>query len=138
MEWTTLLRAGPAVCLILLTACKAAPTGPSAPLDSEFTLAPDGTMSISGTSLVVRFNGVSGDSRCPADVFCIQGGSAAVRITAASARSTHDYELHTGDMRPVVHEGFSIALIQLSPYPFSSRTILPGEYRATLKVTRSP
>jgi hypothetical protein len=122
------------VCAVLLTACKATPTGPSSPLDREFTLAPGETMSIKETSLLVRFNGVSGDSRCPADAFCIQGGSATVKITAASARSTREYELHTGDMRPVMHEGFTIALTQLSPYPFSSRTIQPGEYRATLKV----
>lgn len=124
----------PVVCLVLLTACNDSPTGPSSPLDSEFTLAPGETMSITARSLLVRFNGVSGDSRCPADAFCIQGGSAAVRITAASARATRDYELHTGDMRPVVHEGFTIVLVQLLPYPFSSRTIPPEEYRATLRV----
>jgi hypothetical protein len=39
-------------------------------------------------------------------------------------------------MQPVVHDRLTIALIQLSPYPFSSRTIAPDEYRATLKVTR--
>lgn len=124
----------PMLCLVLTTACRETPTGPTSPLDREFTLAPGETMRISGRSLVLRFNGVSGDSRCPADAFCIQGGSAAVRITTVSARSTRDYELHTGDMRPVVHEGFTIALIELSPYPFSSRTIQPDEYRATLKV----
>jgi hypothetical protein len=35
-----------------------------------------------------------------------------------------------------VHEGFTIALVNLTPYPFSSKTILPDEYRATLRVTR--
>ena len=44
--------------------------------------------------------------------------------------------LQTGDLRPVVHNGLTIALVQLSPYPFSARTIAPDEYRATLKVTR--
>jgi hypothetical protein len=123
-------------CLFPASACDEAPTGPTSPLDTDFTLAPGEEMGIEGASLSVRFNGVSGDSRCPADAFCIQGGSAAVRITARSDRSTRDYELHTGDMRPVRHEGTTIALVQLSPYPFSSRTIPPDEYRATLKVTR--
>jgi hypothetical protein len=36
----------------------------------------------------------------------------------------------------VQHDGVTIALVQLTPYPFSSRTIAPGDYRATLKVTR--
>jgi len=39
-------------------------------------------------------------------------------------------------MQPVVHEGLTIALVQLMPYPFSAKTIAPDEYRATLKVTR--
>ena len=97
-------------------------------------LAPGEAMRIERASLSVRFNRVSGDSRCPADALCIQGGSAAVRITVRSDRSTRDYELHTGDMRPVQHDDMTIALVQLSPYPFSSRTIQPEEYRATLIV----
>jgi hypothetical protein len=84
----------------------------------------------------VRFNRVSGDSRCPADAVCILGGDALVHITALSRQSSRDYELHTGDMRPVQHDGVTIALVQLQPYPFSSQTIQPGDYRATLKVSR--
>ena len=119
-----------------MTACAGSPTGPTTSLNTEFTLAPADVMSIDGTSLTVRFNEVSGDSRCPADALCIQGGSADVRITVQSNGSTRNYELHTGDMRPVQHEGLTISLVQLAPYPFSSRTIRPEEYRATLKVTR--
>jgi hypothetical protein len=68
---------------------------------------------------------------------CITGGSAAVQITAsANGNLPRDYDLHTGDMRPVHHDGLTIALVQLSPYPFSARPIQPAEYRATFKVTR--
>lgn len=123
-------------CLLCVTACTGSPTGPTTSLDTRFTLAPGETMGIDGTSLTVRFNRVSGDSRCPADAFCIQGGSAEVRITVQSDESTRDYSLHTGDMRPVQHDSFTIALVEIAPYPFSSRTIQPEEYRATLKVTR--
>jgi hypothetical protein len=95
-------------------------------------------MRIDVASLTVRFNAVSGDSRCPADAICVLGGSAAVHITASSSNGggTRDYELHTGDMRPVVHNRVTIALVQLSPYPFSARPIQPAEYRATLKVSQ--
>ena len=119
-----------------MTACDGSPAGPTTPLDREFTLAPTETMDIDGTSLAIRFNGVSGDSRCPADAICIQGGSADVRITAETSFSKRDYDLRTGDMKPVQHGEFTIALVQLAPYPFSSKTIQPDEYRATLKVTR--
>ena len=47
-----------------------------------------------------------------------------------------DLELHTGSMAPVRYGSYTITLVQLQPYPFSSRTIRPDEYRATLKVTR--
>jgi len=124
------------LCLLSVTACEGSPTGPTITLNTEFTLAPRQAMGIDGTSLTVRFNNVSGDSRCPADAICIQGGSAAVGITVLSDRSTRDYELHTGDMRPVQHDGLTVALVQLAPYPFSSRTIQPDEYRATLKVVQ--
>lgn len=117
--------------------CDESPTGPTIPLNREFELAPGQTATIEDVSLSVRFNGVSNDSRCPGDAICILGGDALVRITAASRQSTRDYDLHTGDMRPVQHEGVTIALVQLVPYPFSSRPpITPNDYRATLKVTR--
>ena len=45
-------------------------------------------------------------------------------------------ELHTGDMQPVRHDELTIHLVQLAPYPFSSRPFTPDEYRVTLRVTR--
>lgn len=124
------------VCLLAATGCTESPTAPAVPLDTEFVLAPRESRAIDGASLTIRFTGVTGDSRCPADAVCIQGGSAEVRITAVSDDSTRDYALMTGDMRPVQHGSFTIALVQLTPYPFSSRTIPPDDYRATLRVTR--
>jgi hypothetical protein len=106
-------------------------------LNSEFRLAPGEAMSIERASSAIRFNRVSGDSRCPGDAICITGGSAAVHITVlTNGGSTRDYELHTGDMRPVQHGDLTIALVELSPYPFSSRPIQPDEYRAIFRVTR--
>jgi hypothetical protein len=124
------------ICTLTLGACDENVTGATTPLNSEFTLAPGQAATIERASLSVRFNSVSGDSRCPADAVCIQGGSADVRITAVGDRSTRDYVLRTGDMKPVQHDDLTIALVQVSPYPFSSRTIAPDEYRVTLKVVR--
>ena len=84
----------------------------------------------------VRFDGVSGDSRCPADAMCIQGGDAIVRIAVIQRGGSQAYALHTGDMRPIAHDDLEIGLVDLSPYPFSTRPILPADYRATLRVTR--
>jgi hypothetical protein len=125
-----------AFALLFAAACDESITGPTSPLNSEFTLGPGQTMGIEGASLTVRFNRITGDNRCPADAVCILGGSADVHVTVVSDRSTGDYVLRTGDMRPVQHEGYVVGLVQVAPYPFSARTIQPDEYRATLRVTR--
>lgn len=121
-----------------LTACAAdTPTAPSGPVDARVVLAPGEMADVAAARIRIRFVGVLGDSRCPADVVCIQGGDAIVRIDVlASGGALSTYDLHTGDMRPVRHGDLTIALENLSPYPFSSRTIAPEEYRAALRVTR--
>ena len=128
-----------AVCLLLGTACaENSPSGPTVPLGEQFTLAAAEPASVVGTSLRVRFLQVSGDSRCPADALCIQGGDALVHIRAEHAGDEAEYDLHTGDSSRAAarHAGFRIELVSLQPYPFSSRRIEPDEYRATLKVSR--
>jgi hypothetical protein len=121
---------------VLGSACdEATLVGPT--LGQEFTLAPGESATVRGASLSLQFLRVSGDSRCPADAVCIQGGDAIVHVRAAGA-VTADYELHTGGppRAVVAPSGLRIELTQLQPYPFSSRTIQSGDYRATLVVTR--
>jgi hypothetical protein len=125
-------------CLLLATACdEESPAGPTVPLNQEFTLAPGETASLEGTSVTVRFLRVSDDSRCPADAVCIQGGDALVHVRATNG-SAAEYELHTGDLSraSAIHRDVRIELVQLQPYPFSSRTIQPDDYRATLRASR--
>jgi hypothetical protein len=125
-------------CLFLTTACdEKSPVGPTVPLNQQFTLAPGEAASIESTSIRIEFLRVSGDSRCPADAVCIQGGDALVEVRVSDGDSA-EYDLHTGDQSQaaVTHAGFRIELVQLQPYPFSSRTIQPEEYRATLTVSR--
>ena len=123
--------------LVIATGCGASIAGPANPIDRPFTLGVGEASSISGTGLLVEFTGVTGDSRCPADAICIQGGDAAVhiRVTGNGAAS---YELHTGDSAraTVAHGRYLISLVELQPYPFSSSPIDPRDYRATLLVRR--
>jgi hypothetical protein len=110
-------------------------TSPDAPVDRELVLAPAQRVEVPGTGLSVTFEGVVGDSRCPADALCVLGGDAIVRIVVTEGESAR-YELHTGNMQPVQHRDFTIALVRLEPYPFSARSIDPADYRVTLRVTR--
>jgi len=123
----------------LLACATLRPGATNVPLDSRFTVKPAETAAIEGTSLRVRFDRVVEDSRCPADVSCIQAGDAIVRITViqegASAKS---YDLHTAatGSRSAAHGDLTIALEELAPRPVSSRAIAPQNYRATLRASR--
>jgi hypothetical protein len=123
--------------LLAAMACDPSPTGPTVPLDREFVLQPGTAAIIENASIRVRFDGVLGDSRCPADVMCVWAGDAVVRIVVIEGpRRTQEYELHTVDMKPVQHGDLTIALVQLQPYRFTTGEIRPEDYRATLRVTR--
>lgn len=104
-------------------------------MDVTIVLAPGQAEAIAGTGLTIRFVGVSGDSRCPADALCVLGGDAVVLIEASTGAAPVQLDLHTGNDRPVSHGRFTIALVELSPYPFSARPINPGDYRAKLRIT---
>ena len=127
-------------CLLAATACdEKSPTAPSGPLNERLTLAPGTAVAVAGADFRLQFVAVTGDSRCPADAVCIQGGDAIVHLRVLdTGGAAADYELHTGDatQAAVTHRQARIELARLDPYPFSSRMIAPEEYRATVTVTR--
>lgn len=114
-------------------ACQS-PTGPDAGLDASFTMKPGDRVTLQNTTIAVQFVGVDGDSRCPADAFCVLGGDAIVRVSITTGGTTREYEFHTGDLQPIVVEPITIRLEVLAPYPFSGQSIEPGDYRATLRI----
>ena len=127
------------ICLLCVTGCdEKSPSGPTVPLNVQFTLSPGEVAKVDGADLRFEFVRVSGDSRCPADAICIQGGDAIVQIRAIGGTSPTLLGLHTGDssQASATYESARITLVELQPYPFSSRTIAPDEYRATLTVTQ--
>jgi hypothetical protein len=123
-----------AVAVLAVVACDESLTGPS--LNQESTLARGDIVSIAETGYRLRFDGVDGDSRCPADAVCIYGGDAVVQVSVLERSTENGYELHTGSLAPVRHRDLTITLMDLQPYPFSSHQIAPDEYRATVRVTR--
>lgn len=126
-----------ALCLAAAGCLDGSPAGPTVPLNQQFVLARGETVSIGGTAVRLQFTEVTGDSRCPSDVVCIQGGDAIVHVRAVDDGAAADYDLHTGDSARAVatHRQLRIELVRLDPYPFSTRTIGQGDYRATLTIT---
>jgi len=132
------MRFGVVVFALTLAACKTgSPNGPAGPVDLRVVLAPGQQTAVPGTG-TVRFDGVANDSRCPGDAICVWAGDAIVRVVVSpSGDVPASYELHTVDLKPVQHRDVTITLEALSPYPFASKgPIPPGDYRATLKITR--
>jgi hypothetical protein len=130
------------VCLLAATAaaCDEAATGPTVSVDARFSLAPGETASVQGRDVTLRFEGVTGDSRCPGDAVCITGGDAVVKVVASGSSGTVSLDLHTGDSSraSVTYGNVKVTLVELTPYPFSSQpAIKPGDYRATLVVSVS-
>lgn len=123
-------------CLLGTSAClEKSPLEPS-PVDRQVVLGPGDQAVIAEAGISLRFEGVTGDSRCPADALCVTGGDAIVKVAVPTGNGRADYELHTGTEAPVTHGDLTISLVQLMPYPFSSRPIDPRDYRATLRVVR--
>ena len=130
----------PALLLAVTAACDGA-SGPSraVPLGREFDSGPESRSWSRTSSLVIRFDGVSADSRCPLGVFCIRAGDATVTLTArrlptASATLT----LHTdpGLGSEASFQDYRVRLVELNPHPRQNEPIAPGDYVVTLLVTR--
>lgn len=123
------------LCLFSATACLGSSPSSPAPIDREIVLA-QGQLADLGDGVTVTFVGVLGDSRCPINATCIQGGDAIVRITVNASRRNGERDLHTGTLAPVTFEDLEVRLVDLHPYPFGGRTTDPADYRATLHVKR--
>jgi hypothetical protein len=106
-------------------------------VNHRFTLAPGEIAMVPDAGVSVRFDGVTGDSRCPGDALCILGGDAVVHVAVLGGSLVSAYELHLGSLQSVRHGGLTLSLEELQPYPFSSRPpIAAADYRATLLATR--
>lgn len=108
-------------------------------LDRDFELAGGASARVDGTDLVIRFDGVPNDSRCPVDVQCITEGDATVTLRLEGGGTAAGVvELHTLDEpKEATHGPYVVLVVALAPRPVSTRPTPLREYRATLRVRRS-
>ena len=138
-RWPAVRAPALLICLLCVTSCdENSPLAPTVPLNERFTLAPGEEVVVDDMDLQLEFLQVTGDSRCPADAICILGGDAVVQIRAVRDGNPTVLGLHTGDasQASAIYGGARITLVELWPYPFSSRPIEPDDYRAILTVTQ--
>jgi hypothetical protein len=129
------------VCGFLFAACGGSPTaadGPAFRLDQSFDLRAGETASLSSGDLTVTFESVPADSRCPVNVTCVWAGDATVQLRARSdAAAEGRPELHTNaGPQEAAYAGFRIVLQKLEPQPRDGTKLEPGDYVATLIVSR--
>ena len=82
-------------CLLLLSACAAAPPSrPPVKPGEEFTLALGEAVGIEQKGILLRFEKVVEDSRCPMNARCIWEGNARIEIKVSGPAAAR-YELNT-------------------------------------------
>jgi hypothetical protein len=95
-----------------------------------------------GREMLVSFEGVSADSRCPRTVTCVWQGAAEVKLkalTLGESRVPHSIALATApeSEQSAEYHGYRIELLDVAPYPTGTTPPAPGEYTVTLRVTRA-
>jgi hypothetical protein len=114
-------------------------------LEAPFELKVNEQVRIEGHVILLRFEGVSADSRCPVDVTCVWAGDAAVEIRlehltadrkAKTVADSKTIVLHTMPRfgSDTTYEGLVVHLDAVEPRPRMSGTIAAADYRVTLTV----
>jgi hypothetical protein len=137
---------------ILLAACAAQSSNPwysgrEVPLATDFDLPVGKKAGVEGTRLVVEFDSVVEESRCPMNARCIWEGNAkvVVRVKEFAANATErtrsissTLELNTSK-RFATRESFGrfdVVLVHLEPTPMTGEKV--EKYVATLRVEWQP
>lgn len=110
-------------------------------LNNSFALNQGATACAPGDDgLSIRFDSVSGDSRCPVGVQCIWAGRADAVLTLSLAGISQTTTLSTGDMSKggageTTFNGFTVRLENVEPPAKEGQKIEQKDYKARLVVT---
>lgn len=108
----------------------------------EFRIKAGRTVTFAREGLRLRFVRVAADSRCPTGVDCVWAGNAeaVIEVGARNRRVSKTLRLNTNASpeRPAEdkYRTYTVKLVELKPYPRTTRKIKQGEYTATLLVTQ--
>lgn len=95
-----------------------------------------------GPELLLSFEEVLADSRCPKSVTCVWQGAARVKLKALApggSPAPHVVELATApeSERAIDYHGYRIELLDVEPHPDVAAHAAPMEYTVSLRVTRA-
>ncbi len=106
---------------------------------SEITLAPGESRRVPESEVVITFETVAEDSRCPTGVQCVWEGDAAVRLRVEGGETpAATYTLHTNHRfeGEAAHGTIRIRLVAVTPHPAVDAPVKAEDYRVTLGVDR--
>lgn len=127
-----------ALAALAQTACTAAV---AVPVGETFTLAVGASESFEGADLVLTFDGVRSDNRCPPTVQCIVAGAA--RVVLEAERGDGDptelvFAVPPGGSAAERLGDLLITITEVEPETHPARRIEPEEYVVTGVVERTP
>ncbi len=99
-----------------------------------------GTISVGETKVVngvsISLNKIVEDSRCPANVQCIQAGRALASVTLVAGSNVETRNLSSQPITPYIFGMYKISLIEVLPERFETTLPAQGSYRLTFRVEK--
>jgi len=93
--------------------------------------------SITVGELRLTFSSVEGDSRCPTNVVCVWAGDGEIALKIEQGSKAAVAALHTTlEPKKTEWDGYTIALVTLTPERKANAPVSPADYRAEILVTR--
>ncbi len=108
------------------------PTGIEAkPLGAPFVLTLDEAVRLADSGWMLRFEGISDDSRCPVDVVCIWAGEVTAQFSTSDSDGVAtqlEVTLGPRTIPTTLFGALSLTLLAVSPEPRSSTSIAAADY----------
>lgn len=129
--------------LLLFAGCSTDSDEVKASWGQQFTLAVGQTAVFDDGGLKIKFDSVTGDSRCPKGVTCIQAGEAKCQVLIGNDRNFSVVELHDkGGVSGYSETNFQNTAYKIKisfkvePYPEAGKQIGNGDYKLLMTVTK--
>ena len=122
----------------MIAGCSGNPIALSVGLGEAFALHPGETASITGEDMLITFEEVIGDSRCPRDAVCIWEGVAISLLRVNYRGAVHPLVIHQPGLNGGVHQEFLEYSItaDLKPYPVQGQDTSQEDFRIELVISR--
>ena len=127
-----------AVILVNVGGCSKNQATVTVGLGENFTIGIGKSARITGEDMVITFDEVIGDSRCPQNVTCVWAGVASMRVTIIRQDVNYSMALNQSGLAEQSQADFIDYTLtySLNPYPIAGKEISSKEYRLTMTVTK--